>query len=255
MATSLVGALGAKHPDSAVLFDDTFDTGFMGWQELHNTTTAPFQVTPLSLGPYAQHGSRSLRLQTYSATDQGYGSQAVAMKRLGYHYDVTALTTVDFEVWFSFGSENTSGMAPRYIQFMIDEMRGGTRHFWKWRWRQTDQATRTLNWYLSSQGEDTYVDTTYTSDLTWNGNKGSINYCKFTLDLSNRAYQSIYANGATYDLTTVAGVTAPGANGSQTFDDPYFNNGLNFMLAIINRSSTSTTAAWMDVSRVRASVR
>jgi hypothetical protein len=246
---SLVAALGAKYPDSQVLFDDTFEDGFCGWQSLY-TPSGQSTYADVPLGLYHPSVGSALTMWTNSANDPGIGSQGVAMKRLAY-YDQPGI--VDFEVWFAFGGESPSGASPKYIQFMVDEMYGGQRHFWKARWRNfnTITNTRDMDWYLSSQAEDTYVSTGGVSDFPFNGGKGSLSHVKLTIDLANRQYLSLQANRDTFDLSTVPGVTAPGADGNSTFDDPLFENGLNFMVSVQNRDA-APLSAWVAVQRTRA---
>jgi hypothetical protein len=250
-------------PTGTVLFDDNFADGFCGWEELFTDLSGTGAYTgtatsgPLSLGERSQFSQRSLLLQTVSIADPALFSQCNAMKRLsigtpgGVHRGV-----VTYEVWFSWGSENTAGNAPRYILFMIDEMYGGVRNFWKLRWRNYDEsgAVRAKDWYLSSGNEDTYSQvviggTTPLTDYPYNGNKGGVLYVSLTLDLAGSAYRSFRALDQSYDLTQVAGLTPPVAG-----TDPNFNNGLNFMVGITNRSSSATTASWASVARARATM-
>lgn len=246
----------SRFPDSEILFDDTFENGFKGWQELHTdpsvATTGP-TFAPLGLSHPSVPGP-ALTLVTASTADPGIHSQSIAMKRLSHR---APMGVVDLEVWFSYGGESLTGFAPRYIHFMIDEMRNGVRHFWKARWRlvnEADTSARANNWYLSSQGEDLYVDTTLTTDFPWNGNKGSESYFRFSVDLSNLKYAGAQANGQALDFGAVPGVTPPGANGSGTFNDPLFNNGLNFMIGVLNRGAQNYMG-WMACTRIRGSLR
>lgn len=262
MATSLVGALGAKWPDSVVLFDDNFEdgAGFHGWQilltdpagSLAVATSGPLSLSHPSVPGYALVGT------SRSIADPAPLSQAVAMKRLSHYSDRASSTKfiVDFEAWVAVGGESTVGASPRYFQLMVDEMYGGTRHFWKARHRYWDESggVAAKNWYLSSQGQDIYVDTTLNSEPLWNGNKGNVQYYKLSIDLKNLKYLSLQHNKDVFDLTTVAGVTPPGANGDGTFDDPNFNNGLNFMFAAINRGNQAYHS-WFAVKRARGSLR
>jgi hypothetical protein len=256
---SVFGALNrsmGRYPDTEILFDDTFENGFAGWQELHtdpSVATSGPTFAPLGLSHPSVPGP-CLSLVTGSVADPGIHSQSIAMKRLS-HREVAGI--IDFEVWFSYGGESQTGFAPRYLHFMIDEMRGGTRHFWKARWRnvnEADTSTRPRNWYLSSQGEDIYVDTTLVTDFPWNGNKGSESYMKFSVNTATNTYGVSQANGQTLDFSAVSGVTPPGANGSGTFDDPLFNNGLNFMVGVLNRGAQSYMG-WMACTRMRATLR
>lgn len=258
MATSLVGALGARFPDTTVLFDDDFQNkpGFHGWQELHtdpSVATSGPTFAPLTLSHPSMAGS-CLALTTRSVADQGIHSQCIAMKRLSHR---APLGIVDLEVWFSWGGESSTGFSPRYLQFMVDEMYGGTRHFWQARWRNVnpaDTSTRPMNWYLASQSQSNFLDTTLVSDMPWNGNKGSESYVKLTLDLKNSKYLALQANEDHFDLTTVPGLAAPGANGDSTFNDPLFNYGLNFMVGVLNRGD-QPYMGWMACSRIRATAR
>lgn len=252
MSTSLVGALGAKYPDSTVLFDDTFEDSFHGWQSLY-TPSGQMAYTDVPLGLYHPSAGSALTMWTNSVNDPGVGSQGVAMKRLAY-YEPPGI--VDFELWFAYGGESPSGHSPKYIQFMVDEMYGGVRHFWKARWRNVNTITNTRDkdWFLSSQGEDTYVNTGYVSDFPFNGGKGSLSHVKLSIDLANRRYLSLRANRNTFDLSAVPGVTPPGANGNPAFDDPLFENGLNFMVSVQNRDA-APLSAWVAIPRVRATLR
>lgn len=246
-----------RYPDTEILFDDTFENGFRGWQELHtdpSVSTSGPTFAPLGLSHPSVPGA-ALSLVTRSKADPGIHSQSIAMKRLS-HREITA-GIIDFEVWFAYGGESQTGFSPRYIHFMIDEMKAGTRHFWKNRWRlvnESDTSARANNWYLSSQGEDIYVDTTLTTDFPWNGNKGSESYYKMSVNLSTLKYGVCQANAQTLDFGAVAGVTPPAANGSGTFDDPLFNNGLNFMVGVLNRGAQDYMG-WMACTRMRATLR
>lgn len=244
-----------RFPDSRILFDDTFENGFNGWQELHTdpsiSTSGP-TFAPLTLSHPSAPGP-VLSLVTRSIADPGIHSQAVAMKRLSHR---APAGIVDFECWFTYGGESATGFSPRYIQFMIDEMRDGVRHFWKARWRLVNESGPSLakNWYLSSQGEDIYVDTGITTDFPWNGNKGSESYVRFSVNLATLTYAASQANNQALAFDKVAGVTPPGANGSGTFDDPLFNNGLNFMVTTLNRGAQNYMS-FVNVRRARATLR
>lgn len=256
--TSVFGALNrslGRFPDTEILFDDTFENGFNGWQELHtnpNVSTSGPTIAPLGLSHPSVPGA-ALTMVTASKADPGIHSQSIAMKRLSHR---ATPGIVDLEVWFAYGGESQTGHSPRYLQFMIDEMRGGVRHFWKARWRNVNESdgSRPGNWYLSSQGEDIYVDTTLTTDFPWNGNKGSESYMKFSVNTATNTYSVSNANGQTLDFAAVAGVTPPGANGDGTFDDPLFNNGFNFMLGVLNRGAQNYMG-WMACTRIRGTFR
>lgn len=258
--TAPTAYLGA--PVGTVLFDDNFADGFCGWEELFTDTSATGAYTgiatsgPLSLGERSQFSSRSLLLQTASISDSALFSQCNAMKRLscgtpgGVRRGV-----VNYEVWFSWGSESTTGNAPRFILFMVDEMYGGVRNFWKLEWRNWNQsgAVRAIDWFVSSGNEATFTPVvinavTITSDFPYNGNKGNVLYVSLTVDLANSAYKNFRAMDQLVDLTQVAGLTPPVAATDLTF-----NNGLNFMVGITNRDN-NPLMGWLSVARARATM-
>lgn len=254
----LAATLGGRYPNTTVLFDDTFENGFCGWQPLHPSDAGAVpSYAPLGLSHPSVPGP-CLAMVTNSKADQGLLSQCVAMKRLAHFDSPTTARYVDFEVWFAYGGESATGYSPRYLQFMIDQMFGGTRYFWKARWRnvnESDLSSRPMNWYVASQSEDNYVSIGQTSDIPWNGNKGTQSYLKLTIDLTTPRYHALKCNKDEFNAAQLnTGVTPPGADGSGTFDDPEFNNGLNFMLATINRSAQDYMS-WMAVTRARGTLR
>lgn len=245
-----------RFPDTEILFDDDFqrEPGYHGWQELHtnpNVATTGPTIAPLSLSHPSMPGG-CLAQVTRSTPDPGIQSQSVAMKR-ATHRQPPGLTVI--EDWFAFGGESQTGASPRDIMWAFDSMYGGIRHFFKLRYRYWDESTgtRDYSWYLASAGEDLYIDSGFDSDLPWNGNKGSEIYLKFTVDLAAGEYHSLEVNADRFDLTGAPAV-APGANGDATFNDPLFNNGLNYMKILRNRSS-QPLMGWTASSRIRGSVR
>lgn len=265
MGSQVGAALGSPQNPSVtylrqepmVLFDDTFTDGFCGWEELFTDSNGSLTAatsSALTLGERTEFGGRSLRLQTNSVADTAYGSQCNTVKRLSY--PPVGRGTVKYEVWFAYGSENTGGLAPRFLLFMIDEMYGGVRNFWKAEWRRYNQsgAVQTKDWLVSSTTENNFIfagpaGATYTTDFPYNGNKGNTLYVALTVDLKNSAYRTLAALDQVYDLSVTPSIAPPVAG-----TDLNFNNGLNFMVGVTNRSDTTVTASWLTVSRARATM-
>jgi hypothetical protein len=143
------------YPDTIVLFDDKFDQGFHGWEELAPDSSGSSTVqnsSPLTIGDHGHYSGRSLKMQTFSVADPAYGSACNAIRRLVHP---AAYGRVTAEWWFSYGGENqgpaaTEGLggAPRYIVFGIDQtppadsptqLGYGNRAFFAAKWRQWNE--------------------------------------------------------------------------------------------------------------------
>ncbi|NDC39659.1 MAG: hypothetical protein EBZ48_16735 [Proteobacteria bacterium] len=178
------------------IFDDVFTGGFLGWEELVTSAQgAPRipQSSPLSLTPHTWFGQRALLLQTQSSPDPGIGSQCVAIKRLTHQ----GYSKVRLDVWFAWGTEHTAGLAPRFLLFMIDEMRDGVRRFWKLRWRNAQDSPAQLrrDWWVSTAEQDEFreVPDLRAAPLPYNGNKGNFNRVALEIDLIARYCERLLA--------------------------------------------------------------
>ena len=268
------------YPDTSVLFDDNFTNGFCGWEELVNPTGAFSQAmnTPLSLSSRGGLGGYSLLLQTNSVERTTYGSQAIAIKRVIQPYIPGSVGKVAAEWWFSYGSENvteSSGFpgAPATITFEVDSQTDassttsivtGQRAYFQAQWQPQSGGSwgfTTSNGPAYGQGGYVSPDSNlftsgYKSIFPYNGNKRNINYVCLTVNVRTGAYVSLIANNQFFDLTacpngTLAGPISP--------TDPSYNvsdiNGLlNSIVNVNNRSTTATTASFVEIHRARMSL-
>lgn len=271
-------------PQSTVLFDDNFSTGFCGWEELYNNPGGASNVNtsaPLSLSTHGMFGNYSLLLQTNDVQQSTYGAMCTAIKRATYQYNPASTGLVDFECWFSYGSDNPTapdssdrGSAPKTIDFIIDAATSNnttttignapTRTYWMARWLKiagSSSITYSGQFFLTAGGvtdpSQNAIASGYYMDFPYNQNKRNLNYMKLTVNSVTGNYVSIQANDKFFDLTNCpAGAIAAPTSADTTYNDVGFGGGLNAAVNVNNLSgSSTTTASYAELHRTRMTQR
>jgi hypothetical protein len=243
MSNSLVGALGAKYPDSTIIFDDDFHDGSTcGWNALMDSSTP----RP-AIGVTTQHsvtGPFSLRLGTGPVGNSAKDGFAAMYKRMTRLHDTGI---VNYDIWWAWGA-TLAPSAPQDIEFGLDtQSRHGTkRNFFKFRWEIVNSIGATTHQWKVWNGA-AYVNVpgaVYAHP--YNENKQNFIYCRFSVDLGDSLYKELQVYDDVYDLTALGIDAAPSDATVNNFD-----GGLNFGAHLYNRGGASLCQAWLDIDRAR----
>lgn len=233
------------YPDTGTLFVDDFTDGFNGWTELYESgTNTPRPALSRVTFP-AMSGGYALRIGT-GAVDitkkDGFGE---AIKRLTRIKDTGI---VNFDLWWSYGSVGSPN-APGSIDFGFDTQKrdGTTRSTPHFRWAIVNapvDGTIVNKWQIMNNA-GAVVDVPGAVYIhPFNENKQNYIYSRFRFDLTS-GYKTLQVYDDVYDVSGLGGGT-----GNQSTVTG-FNNGLNFYVAIYNRTSAVLTQAWVDLDRCR----
>lgn len=248
-ATSFLAALGAKYPDSKLLFADDFTDGFDGWTELYESGTSTPRP-PLSRVTFpAMSGGYALRLGTGAVAVSAKDGFAEAIKRMTRPMTFAGADTgiVNFDLFWSWGA-TLAILAPQQIEFGCDTQSwdGTTRNLFKVRWQTRDSSTgaQKMQWGIANNA-GTIVDVpSATFQYPFNENKQNYQYTRIRLDLVN-GYKGLWSNNQFFDLSGL------GAGTGSTSTVANFNGGMNFYVAIYNRTASNLCQAWVDIDQCR----
>lgn len=277
--------VGNNFPQSAVLFDDHFNDGFCGWEELYPNPGGATNVNTsaaVGLTTHGMFGNYGLLLQTNDVDQSTYAATCTAIKRASYQFNPASTGFVDFECWFSYGSDNPTapdgsdrGSSPKTIDFIIDAATSNntttvigttpTRTYWMARWLKiagSSPITYSGQWFLTAGGggstpDQNAIPTGYFVDFPYNQNKRNLNYVKLTVNTINWSYVSLVANSLFFDLTACpAGAITPPTSSNVAYNDVGFAGGLNIAVAVNDLSgSSTTTASYVELHRTRLTQR
>lgn len=263
MTNSLVGALGAKYPDSKILFDDRFERSACGWTQLMGggyTTPYAANAAGGAMGLVSWptlDGGNALEWHSEDVTGNVPSADPMILKRMTrLADDASGRNMVVFETWFAFHTLHSSGISPRAFDFGMDTATSdGHRHFGKFRLFTNDGTNK---WQMQSGPSASIVitDIPGTDGLTvgLNENKVGWNHLQFWYDLSNHTYAGLVINGHPFG-TEVGGDALPSAAGVNQFIDEgtlsTFSNGMNFCSQIRNRTDTANTKTWAYLARAK----
>ena len=290
---------GAQYPDSPVVWHDRgFLEGAQGWETLFPEPGQDFtkaKSAPLSFTDASPRG-RALLLPTFGG-DPGsaggsYATKCSAIKRDSHRYiQGAAPHVVDFEVWFSAGTEaSSSGPAlpngstgvggPKRIVLSIDSMfptvttsdisAWGRRAFFRVYWDQFTYIApntfrqgrlsvgRTVGVYgqpghISPDSESSAFDTGFRADIFSNRNKRNQQYSRLRVDCWTGEYLEFQLGHVVFDLTNAPA----GAIGTvldladPVYNDQQFNGGLNGFIEV--QGSIGNKASWMSLHETRMS--
>lgn len=242
MSNSLVGALGAKYPDSKVLFADDFRDGLNGWGALMDSTTP--RPAPTLSSVNALNGPHALKICTGSVAQSAKDGIAVAIKRMTRTHDTGV---VNFDLSWAWGGEEAPS-APQCYDFRIDTQKrdGSERTYFAARWANINwpvDGTTVTKWEIKDD-DGNWVDVPdAVYQLPYNENKLNFIYTRLSVDLAN-GYQELQVYDDVYDLSGL------GAGSGKESTVNNFNGGLNFDVYVWNRTS-DFGQAWMLVDSAR----
>ncbi|AZV00756.1 hypothetical protein SEA_KIKO_31 [Gordonia phage Kiko] len=292
---------GAIHPDSPVVWHDRgFRLGTQGWETLYPEPGQAFnrmKSAPLSLTDTSARG-RALLMSTFGgdpgSSGGSYATKCSAIKRDSHRYIGGAHPPiVDFEVWFSVGTENSNGGpqladgnygvgGPKRITFSVDSMYPvitetdispiGKRAFFRIFWDQfyydsgvnatyrqgRIQACRTVGTYgepghISPDSESSAFYTGYRADIFSNRNKRNQQYARLRVNCLTGEYIELQIGHMIFDLTNCPN----GTIGTVLDPEDDFYNDQQFNGGLNGflelEESISHKASWMALHETRMS--
>lgn len=248
MSTSLIAALGARYPDSSVLFHNDFNNGLGGRCSLYETgTTTPHPGPTLCNYPTWGNSAFSCR---YGTGNVGSGTQKDGLASTARRTTLPATTgTITYEVQWAWGSQ-LGPLSPLFYEFWFDIQAwdGSSRSNYIFRWYNRDPSTGAsrTQWAILDDTQSVVWVPNATVAHPFNEDKFNWNYLKFVADITG-GYRTLTAGGQTFDLSALGAGT--GAISTVT----NFNGGLNFMVGLSNRSASSIGQAWGFLGWERAS--
>lgn len=249
----------SRYPDSDVLFQDDFDTGFCGWRD-HMGGSSPYPALGLCSHP-VYTGNRALMVSVgKKGTTLGLSGTGSAYKNYSRFVNSGLIT---FEGMFAIGGANLGQMPAQWALVMdVQKWDNSNRAFYSLTCvRAAGADPRTADvWNVSGAAA---AKTPIASDVPSAGdneNKMNWNYVRFTVNLDAYGglggYHSAQIGHQVYDLAAL-GVepdrqtpqTTSGVGGGS------FAGGLNFGLLVQNRSGFDNAGpSWLVADQLRGRI-
>lgn len=208
----------------SIQYFDDFSKGFNGWQYQFDSTGRP----GITLTEEARLGNYALELHSDAVANQS------AWCRKGWRLP-NNIKKIIYGCYFTMHAQNVNN--PLGVVFDVDTQIGsGTdRRYYAIRYFNHNGTALQQKWQVNTgtATAQTYTDVTSGAmSIPWNESiKPMLNYVMVVIDFENNAYEKLYSNGNTYDLTGLV----PTASASLS----NFDMGLVHIMRIENRGNST----------------